>query len=81
MPRKAKQPANEPAPETVLHLNVPIVEVAEGWLLDTLLADASVSRYVLARLSERVAVVAPDKIDVLLPRLRKLGHTPKVLAE
>ena len=66
---------------TVLHANLPLVEVAEGWQLDALLADAGVARLVIARLSERVAVVAPGQVEALLARMRKLGHTPKVLAE
>ncbi len=64
-----------------LHENVAIIEVAEGWLLDALLADASAGQYILTRLSDRVAVVAPGQFDVLLARLRKLGHLPKILQE
>jgi hypothetical protein len=64
---------------TILHQNLPLVEVAEPWLLDTILADAGAARAVVTRLSDRVAVVAPGQLDTLLARLRKLGHTPKVL--
>ncbi len=64
-----------------LHENLPIIEVAEGLLLDTLLADARTAPYILTRLSDRVAIVAPGNLDTLLARLRRLGHTPKVLAE
>ena len=66
---------------TILHQNLPLIEVAEPWLLDTILADAGAARYVVTRLSDRVAVVAPGQIDTLLARLRKLGHTPKMLEE
>ena len=65
--------------QTILHEHISVIEVAEGWLLDTLLVDAHARQYILARLSDRVAVVAPEQFDVLLNRLRKLGHTPKVL--
>jgi hypothetical protein len=65
--------------DAILHQNLPLVEVAESWLLDTILADAGAARAVVARLSDRVAVVAPGQLDALLARLRKLGHTPKVL--
>jgi hypothetical protein len=75
----SKKPTNQPG--AILHRDLPIVEVAEAWLLDTILADASAARCVVTRLSDRVAVVAPGEIDALLARLRKLGHTPKVLAE
>ena len=66
---------------TILHQNLPLVEVAEPWLLDTILADAGAARCIVTRLSDRVAIVAPGQIDALLARLRKLGHTPKVLEE
>jgi hypothetical protein len=74
MPKK-----NEPAPDTVLHQHLPLVEVAEPWLLESIMSDTTAARYVVTRLSDRVAVVAPGQIDALLARLRKLGHTPKVL--
>jgi hypothetical protein len=65
--------------KTILHQNLPLVEVAEPWLLDTVLADAGAARWIVTRLSDRVAIVSPGQIDALLARLRKLGHTPKVL--
>ena len=74
MAKKAKT-----EPETVLHQHLPLVEVAESWMLDTMLADAAAARYIVTRLSDRVAIVAPGQLDLLLTRLRKLGHTPKVL--
>jgi hypothetical protein len=58
-----------------------VIEVAEAWLLDALLADTTAARYIALRLSETVAVVAPGTLDTLLNRLRKLGHTPKVLQQ
>ena len=76
MPKKA--PTNA---ETILHQNLPLIEVAEPWLLDTILADAGAARWIVTRLSDRVAIVAPGQTDALLARLRKLGHTPKVLEE
>ena len=74
MPKKTK-----PLTGTILHQNLPLVEVAEPWLLDTVLADAGAARWIVTRLSDRVAIVVPGQIDALLARLRKLGHTPKLL--
>lgn len=67
--------------DLILHENLAIVEVAEGWLLDALLADASAAQHIVTRLAERVAVVAPGQFDLLLARLRKLGHLPKISEE
>ena len=74
MPKQTKTHA-----ATILHPNLPLLEVAEPWLLDTVLADAGAARWIVTRLSDRVAIVAPGQVDALLARLRKLGHTPKVL--
>ena len=64
-----------------LHENLPLIEVAEGWLLDALLADVPAAQCILTRLSDRVALVAPGQSEVLLARLRKLGYMPKLLQE
>jgi len=68
-------------PQIVLHDNLPIIEVTEAWLLDMLLADSGAARSILVRLSDRIAIVEPSQFDLFVARLRKLGHTPKVLAE
>jgi EAL domain-containing protein (putative c-di-GMP-specific phosphodiesterase class I) len=67
--------------QSVVHTNISVIEVAEGWLLDALLADTTAAKYIVLRLSETVAVVTPGALDALLARLRKLGHTPKVLEQ
>lgn len=64
-----------------VHENLPIIEVADKVTLDMLFADTHASRYLAKRLSDTVAVVYPGQLDALLARLRKLGHTPKVLEE
>jgi hypothetical protein len=63
----------------ILHENLPIVEVAEAYILDMLIEDKVAAPLLLTRLSDQVAVVAPGKLDALLVRLLQLGHTPKVV--
>ena len=64
---------------TRLHENISLIQVEDQISLDMVLADAVASRYLLTRLSDTVAVVAPGQLDALLARLIRLGHTPKVL--
>ena len=66
-------------PEPILHENLPLIETADQILLDTLYADPRAEMYLLTRLSERVAVIAPDSLEKLQNYLLKQGHTPKVL--
>ena len=61
------------------HQNIPLIETADAFTLDTILADKQASLYILTRLSDTVAVVAPGRMDKLFDRLRKLGQTPKVI--
>ncbi len=63
----------------ILHENLPLLEVADGVLLDAIAADPQTRKLILTRLSECAAIVAPGGFDALLARLRKLGHTPKVV--
>lgn len=76
---KNNAPELESRQGTTLHENVPLIEVADGVLLDALLADKTTARWIAARLSERVAVVLPGAQDALVERLRHQGHLPKVL--
>jgi len=62
-----------------LHLNAAIVEVAEPAQLAELAADPRIRRYLLARLSDTVALVDPGHARDLERALLDAGHTPKVL--
>lgn len=71
-------PLLEPvAPE--LHLGAAILEVAEPPLLAELAADPRIRRYLLARLSDTVALVDPGHAQDIEKALVDAGHTPKVL--
>ena len=65
--------------QTILHENLPIIEVADSYILDMIVQDKVASPMLLTQLSDQVAVVNPEKLDALLARLLKLGHTPKVV--
>ena len=65
----------------ILHENLPLLEVADSVLLDVIAADPQARKLILVRLSDRAAIVVPGGFDALLARLRKLGHTPKVVEE
>ncbi len=62
-----------------LHLNAAIVEVAEPAQLAELAANPRVRRFLLARLSDTVALVDPGHAEKIKTALLAAGHTPKVL--
>lgn len=67
--------------QPTLHQNIPLIEVSEKLILDALIADPVTGQYILNRLSDTVAVVSPGQSDKLFARLRKQGHTPKVIGK
>ena len=75
----SKKPFVIPAPPTILHDNLPLIEVEDPMLLRMILTDSRAAHCILAQLSERVAVVAPDRYEDLLKRLLQLGHLPQTL--
>ena len=62
-----------------LHLNATVLEVAEPAQLAELAADPRIGRYLLARLSDTIALVDPGHAREMESGLLDAGHTPKVL--
>lgn len=62
-----------------LHLNATVLEVAEMSQLAELAADAKLRRFLLARLSDTVALVDPGSSREFEDALIAAGHTPKKL--
>jgi hypothetical protein len=62
-----------------LHLNATVLEVAEPAQLAELAADPRIGRYLLARLSDTIALVDPGHAREMESALLDAGHTPKVL--
>ena len=71
-----------PAPSpSVVHDNIPLIEVQDPALLRMILTDSKVAHCILAQLSDRVAVVAPNRYDDLMKRLIQLGYLPQTMQE
>ena len=62
-----------------LHLNAAVLEVAEPTQLAELAADPRIGRYLLARLSDTIALVDPGQAREMERARLDAGHTPKVL--
>jgi hypothetical protein len=74
-----KAPKRSRTDGPILHSGLTLVETAESEFLDELAADPRFGAWLVARLSDRVAVVAPGYADRVVKALVKAGHTPKVL--
>jgi len=62
-----------------LHEALAVLEVNGAASLAELAANPKVRRYLLARLSDTVALIDPGYVDALTRALLAEGHTPKVV--
>ncbi len=62
-----------------LHENAAVLEVNDLTQLLELASNPKVRRYLLARLSDTVALIDPGHEDALAKALLSQGHTPKMV--
>jgi hypothetical protein len=64
-----------------LHRRVCLVLTEDAVLAEELLARKKLAAEVAGRLSERVLILRPNKLDLVLDELKKMGHTPQVVGK
>ena len=63
-----------------LHRRVCLVLTEDALLAEELLARKKLAQEVAGRLTDRVLLIRPGRIEVVLDELRRMGHTPQVVA-
>lgn len=63
----------------ILHRQLTVIEVAEAELLDMLQADRKIAPFIVAKLSDCMALIAANKAHLVIKHLLKTGHTPKII--
>lgn len=64
-----------------LHRRVCLVLTEDAVLAEELLARKKLAGEVAGRLSDRVLLIRPGRVDGVLDELRKMGHTPQVIGK
>ncbi|HKB02669.1 MAG TPA: hypothetical protein VKD90_10645 [Gemmataceae bacterium] len=62
-----------------LHRHVCLVLTEDAVLAEELLARKKLAQEVAGRLTDRVLLVRPGRVDAVLEELRRMGHTPQVV--
>jgi hypothetical protein len=62
-----------------LHRRVCLVLTDDALLAEELLARKKLATEVAGRLSEKVLLIRPGRLDAVLDELRKMGHTPQIV--
>jgi hypothetical protein len=63
-----------------LHRRVCLVQTEDAVLAEELLARRRLNQDLVGRLTDRVLLVRPGRIEGVVAELQKMGHTPRVLS-
>jgi uncharacterized protein YaiI (UPF0178 family) len=75
---------NESAPIRIpvkLHRRVCLVMTEDAVLAEELLARKKLAQEIAGRLTDRVLLIRPGRMDSVLDELKKAGHTPQVVGK
>ncbi len=64
-----------------LHRRVCLVLTEDAVLAEELLARKKLAAEVAGRLSDKVLLIRPGRLDAVLDELEKMGHTPQVVGK
>jgi hypothetical protein len=64
-----------------LHRRVCLVLTEDAMLAEELLARKKLAAEVAGRLSDKVLLIRPGRLDAVLDELQKMGHTPQVVGK
>jgi hypothetical protein len=62
-----------------LHRRVCLVLTEDAVLAEELLARKKLAQDVAGRLTDKVLLVRPGRVEAVLEELRRMGHTPQVV--
>jgi hypothetical protein len=63
-----------------LHRRVCLVQTEDAVLAEELLARKKLASEIAGRLTDRVLLVRPGRVDAVIQELQKMGHTPRVVS-
>ena len=61
-----------------LHRGVCLVQTEDAVLAEELLARKKLAQDIVGRLTDRVLLVRPGRVEAVVQELQKMGHTPQV---
>ena len=62
-----------------LHRRVCLIHTEDAVLAEELLARKKLAQDVVGRLTDRVLLIRPGRVEAVVEELQKMGHTPSVV--
>lgn len=72
------RPANAARLPVKVHRRVCLVQTEDAVLAEELLARKKLAQDVVGRLTERVLLIRPGRVEAVAEELQRMGHTPQV---
>lgn len=63
-----------------LHRRVCLIQTEDAVLAEELLARKKIAQDIVGRLTDRVLLVRPSRVDAVVQELQRMGHTPQVVS-
>ncbi len=73
------QPSRSTRLPVKIHRRVCLIRCVDAILTEELLARKKLLPEIAGRLSDRVLLVRPGRVEAVVEELRRMGHTPQVL--
>ena len=64
-----------------LHRRVCLVQTEDAVLTEELLARKKLAQDIVGRLTDRVLLIRPGRVESVIQELQKMGHTPQVRSQ
>ena len=64
-----------------LHRRVCLIQTEDAVLAEELLARKKLAQDMVGRLTDRVLLVRPGRVEAVVQELQKMGHTPQVVEQ
>jgi hypothetical protein len=79
MSAPARPPAGTRIPAK-LHRRVCLIHTEDAVLAEEILANRKLAQDLVGRLTDRVLLIRPGRIEAVVQELHKMGHTPSVIS-
>ncbi len=63
-----------------LHRRVCLIAAEDAVLAEELLARKKLAQDIIGRLTDRVLLIRPGRVEAVVQELQKMGHTPSVIS-
>jgi hypothetical protein len=80
MPSDFERPVGGARIPVKLHRRVCLIQTEDAVLAEELLARKKLAQEVVGRLTDRVLLIRPGRVEAVVQELQKMGHTPQVVS-